>query len=450
MDPASDWTGGPHGHALDFDGVDDRVVVASPGGIDLGTANACVVRCRIWPASWDILVGDQGLSNLGCLLNLYNGSMGYQAGNVGAAVTHGITAGDEVWLGVSREGTKVTFYKNGLRLGNPQTLNANNPLAISVIGAFYAGGSGPTTMRCDYVCCWRRAVSAAEMAWLYQRPFCFVGQSIVLPIVALPQGTIHQVSGSAAATSSASAAATVIHAGERPTGRSWADVTPDFEPAWLREALLNGMTDVGFALGTVLTQGWFWMRRAGAAAVYRSKNPKLVAVGDVDAKQITLPAYLSHAAASSCEYRVQRFNACGQQDRTSQAVTRVRIGPDGQLAEPVPNAAFALSARQRTGGRVALAWFYWPLDQAIAPQTFGVHWDASTGEIDYVHPLATVPYEGRKFYHYYGSSLGEGTYRFAVQPASAAGAQGPARECEVVVSNAMTPQTPDVVEAEMI
>jgi len=449
MDPGSDWVAGPHGHALDFDGVDDRVIVAAPAGIEVGTANACVIRCRLWPSGWDILLGDQGLSDKGYLLALNGASLQYQALGSAAGVGHGIAAGDEVWLGVSREGTQVTFYKDGMRLGTPQTLSANNPLAISTIGAFYAGG-GPTTMRCDYVYCWRRALSATEMAWLYRRPFCFVTRPIVLPIVGLPQGTIHEVSATAAATSAAGAATTVIHAGERPTGRPWSNVTLEIEPAWLREALLHGMTDAAFGLGTVLTQGWFWMRRAGAAAVYRCEDSKLVCVAPVDARQISLPTYLVHEAGSFCGYVVRRFNACGQQDRTMHAATKVDIAPDGQLAAPVPNATFALNARQTAGSRLALAWFYCPVDQGAAPQVFRVYWDGGTGAVDYVHPIATVPYEGRRFYRYQSQSVAEGTYLLAVQAESAAGAQGPPGKSEIRISNAAISQGPDIVEAEAI
>ncbi|MBN1508739.1 MAG: hypothetical protein JW955_17960 [Sedimentisphaerales bacterium] len=459
MDPTSGWIAGPHGPALDFDGVNDRVVVAAPAGIDLGTANACVIRCRLWPASWDILVGDQGLSNLGYLLALNGAALQYQAGSSAVSVGHGIAAGDEVWLGVSREGQLVTFYKNGLRLGNPQYLSANNALAVSAIGAFYAGG-GPTTMRCDYVYCWRRALSASEMACLYRRPFCFAGRSIVLPIIPALQGTTRDVAGSAGATSSAGAAATIIHASHRPTGRPWASVTLGIEPAWLREALLHGTTDVAFRLGTVLTQGWFWMRRAGASAMYRRenppsaiRNPRLVAVVSADAEQVALPAYLPHEAGSSCDYIVRRFNACGQQDRTTHAATRVTVAEDGRLAAPAPNASFALQvtrAQVNTQDLASVQWFYWLVDQGTAPQVFHVYWDAGTGEVDYIHPLASVPYEGRKFYRCQSPPLQEGTYRFVVQAASAVGAQGPARECEIQIANATTSQGPDAVGAEAI
>jgi len=189
---------------------------------------------------------------------------------------------------------------------------------------------------------------------------------------------------------------------------------------WQKEALFNGMTPAAFRLGTVLTQGWFWMRRSGCSAVYRGPtidqvdDTSPVAVANIDAETIPLPAYLAHDPGSRCCYVVQRFNGCGYRERTLTAAVVVRTGLDGQLAEPVPNDVFELKATTFAGNRLHLSWFYCPLDQAVPPRQFSVYWDSGTGQVDLDTPLAEVPYEGRRFYTYKTNPLDDGTYTFLV------------------------------------
>lgn len=416
MDPASDWMPGAHGHALDFDGSDDRVIVAPDAGINLGTANACVMRFRAHTIGIDVFVGHKAYNDGGYALCAFSGDIHYSANGSYVGVPHGIAAGDEVWLGVSRQGTSVTFYKNGRPLGTPQTLAANNPLTISAIGCYRAASAiYAADMRCDYVYCWNRPLSAAEMAWLHREPFCFVTRPVAVPLLGFPVGQIHNLSGSISAFSSASGTAAAAHLTQRPC-----------DVAWSRDALFNGMTGTSLKLGTALTRGWFWMRPSGCTVVHGGPSAAevdfsvVVCVADADARQIALPAYLSHEPGSTCCYVVRRFNGCGQQERTTGAAVVVRISPDGQLAEPAPNGIVGLAAEPIEGGRLRLTWTYCPLDQAAAPQVFNVHWDHGTGVIDFGNVLAVLPYEGRRSYGCDTEPLDDGRYLFAVQPESAA------------------------------
>ncbi len=457
MDPTTDWVAGPHGHALDFDGTDDRVIVGPEAGINLGTANACVVSYRHNTFGSDVLVAHKSQSDGGYFLGFSSGNVYYAASGAYVGVAHDISAGQEVWLAVSRQGTAVTFYKNGVQLGTVQTLSASNDLRISTIGSYWSGGSAySTNMRCDYVYCWQRALSATEMAWLYREPFCFFTRSDVMLLVG-PAGQVHNASGCAQAVSSASATAAAILVAWQPTGIPWSHVTLDIDASWRKEALLNGATDVAVKLGTVLTQGWFWTRRAGTAAVYRCEGPdlelrnsKLVAVAPLDARQITPPMYLPHEPSSSCSYLLRRFNGCGQQDRTTAAAGRARMGSDGQLAPPAPNTIFNLKVKQIPDRRVECTWFYWPLDQEAAPHVFNIYWNGGAGDVDCVNPIATLLYGGRGFYRYESGSLEGGRYIFAVGAESAAQVKGPswtAAECEV---KAISFGAPNVLDVEAI
>lgn len=476
MDPATDWVGGPHGYALDFDGTDDRVIVGPEAGINLGTANACIVRYKHLAVGNDVLVGHKSQSDGGYFLAFGSGNINYAASGSYVGVSHGISAGDEVWLGVSRQGTSVTFYKNGVQLAIAQTLGANNDLRISTIGSYWSGASTySANMRCDYVYCWDRALSAGEMAWLYREPFCLFRRSSVLAALGVG-GQVHNLSGLAQALSSASGAATVLPTAWQPTGTAWPRVTLSIEASWRKEALLHGMTDVGVRLGTVLTQGWFWTRRAGCSAVYRLeecevKNLKfedsprrtpqlqtshfplptsLVAVVPLNVKQIVLPTYLPHEAGSSCCYLLRRFNSCGQQDHTMGAGICVRTDSAGCLAPPAPNTMLSMKARQIAGNRVECTWFYCPVDQETAPHAFNVYWNRGAGDVDFVNPIAVLPYEGRKFYRYQSGPLQEGKYVFAVRAESVTKMESQSQGIAVCEIRAVTPGEPGILDVEAI
>jgi hypothetical protein len=209
-----------------------------------------------------------------------------------------------------------------------------------------------------------------------------------------------------------------------PPGPSLKVPTP-----WRREALFNGMTHTALRLGTALTQGWFWTRRSGCSVVYRGASisevdfTSILAVVGADARQIVLPAYLSHNAGSSYCYVVRRFNSCGHQEETLSASLKVTFGSNGAPVEPAPNDVFGFHSELRKDNTIGLRWFYCPLDQDAAPAQFDVYWDSGTGQLDLETPLAEVPYKGRRFYSYLSDPVAEGVYTFVVRAQSAAGVE---------------------------
>lgn len=200
-------------------------------------------------------------------------------------------------------------------------------------------------------------------------------------------------------------------------------------PAWLQEALLNGMTANAFWLGTILTGGWFWMRRAGCCVIYRGPTvsqmdfQNIVSAADVNAPEVTLPGYLLHEVDSNYCYVVRRFNSCGYQEHTTAAAIQVRFDPEGHLAAPAPNGVYGLCGRSVAGDRIRLGWFYCPLGQEAAPLAFSVHTDGGTGQLDLQWPVTVIPYNGRRFYRYLSESLPEGRYVFVVRAVGANGTQ---------------------------
>lgn len=207
----------------------------------------------------------------------------------------------------------------------------------------------------------------------------------------------------------------------------WFSVLLEIEKDWLIGALFGGMTANAFKLGTVLSLGWFWMRRSGCSALYRGPSMRqidfanVLAVAAQDATSISPPVYVTHDAGSTYFYVVLRFNDCGHQEHTLAGAAKLVLGAHGDIAEPTPNSIFALRAKQIDADRVRLVWYYCPLEQKSAPACFNVYCDSGTGQIDYENPIAAVGYEGRKFHRYESGALGAGRYLFAVRAEDAAG-----------------------------
>lgn len=225
---------------------------------------------------------------------------------------------------------------------------------------------------------------------------------------------------------------------------------------WLSEALLNGTTSNAVKLGTVLTGGWFWTRRAGCSAVHRGPTLRcmdfgnILSVASADAERVVLPAGLSHEPNSKYCYLVRRYNGCGDAERTATAVLRVRIGSDGDVTERVPNGVYALSAKTVAGDKIRLNWFYCPLDQEASPAVFHIYGDDGAGRLDLDSVLATVPYQGRRSYSFLSESLAVGPHVFALAAETGDGIVSLALSDVNVAVRSVTPTTLTLLSAEAI
>jgi hypothetical protein len=157
---------GKLGQALNFDGSDDRVSFPSP---TLDTVNSAAVWVNAQESPLDAVVIGQNSSGTGQYLLYADATDLYYSVSVGvfANVAHGgIPVGQWTHLAVSRNGTSVTFYKNGVSLGS-DTLGGDT--VVNNIGSL--GGYGDGTFgfqgRIDDVRIYSRALSAAEIKQLY-------------------------------------------------------------------------------------------------------------------------------------------------------------------------------------------------------------------------------------------------------------------------------------------
>jgi hypothetical protein len=466
------WSVGPSGHAIEFDGVDDWISMGNC--LNLGTDDVTVLAmvrysAALQPDAWSgtrigAIAGKGYADGAGKGYGLFvftNNEIYWQIRNQATNLNAVSDAplNDGLWhlvIGVCDrdDAAGLRLYVDGRQQSmviNPTALNGialtgSRSFAIGSrqdesTGGWFWDFAGSVAM----VCVWKRVLTELEIRDLQRDPFrCFVSRSAIV-VPALPAGTAVSCAGSIEAVASVSAAIRVARrlagsiTASASVGGALRVVRPAVVPAtgrrtevaWQREALLHGATRAAFMLGTSLTQGWFWVRRAGCAAVYRGDGitrmdlGRMLYVVEPDAKEITLPAYLSHAPGSAHCYLLRRFDSCGRQEKTSSAAVVVRIGPDGQLAAGRPNAVISLRSEQTAGACVRLVWLYCPLDQQDAPRQFNVYWNGGAGDVDLEHPIATIPYEGRKFYCHQSGPLADGRYTFIVRGVAADGAEGP-------------------------
>jgi len=354
------------------------------------------------------------------------------------------------------DGENVRIYIDSKDVGSPTSYSGvmDKDAVDMRIGDDLNDSHGPFKGIIDHLMIWNRALTAAEIAHLYREPFCMferVMNSSVLfvPITNLAGVTSAQsatsttlkrvrcIKGSLAATADVNALLKIIDevllTGSAETSSvlsgkltlsyrgPWLKSPLKVERQWLTDALFNGMTTNAFKLGTALSGGWFWMRPSGCTAIYRGTAMdkidfiNVLSVAEQKTESMPLSDYTPQNNSSTYFYVVRRFNNCGYQERTLQAAVKIEIDTEGNLAEPLPNHIFAWRANQMDGNKVQLIWFYSPLEQMSKPVHFKVYYDGGTGQINYENPIATIGYQGRKFYCWQSEALPGNKYLFTVK-----------------------------------
>ncbi len=482
------WMPSAVGPAVAFDGNDDWISMGNC--LNLGTEDVTVLALVQYsavnqPEQWQGVYmgaiagkGHLGPSN-GYGVSVYGGNKIYwQVRNQSTVlgVTSDNALNDGRWhtaIGVcERESaTGLRLYIDGVRQSATADPTGLAGINITDTVAFAIGSRQDSSLAwmCDFlggvaaVCVWKRVLTEAEIGQLQREPFILFAQRRRTACLTVPAGTVVDMTGAAQAVSTTSATLQVMRglagAGIACSTATAAlrKVSPERSPlerAWRQGILAHGLTPAAVQLATTLTRGWFWTRQRGCTAVYRGPSlaqvdsNRLLQVTDLQAKEITLPAHLSHPPDSIRCYLVRRFNSRGDREGTDAAAVMVAIGLDGQLAPPAPNIVIYPDAEQITGRRLRLTWLYCPLHQGAAPLEFRVHWDGATGQIDWEHPLATIPYAGQRIYQYVTGPLDEGSYTFAVRCGVAHQVEnGPGASIVCSVANA-TPEIPPVLAIE--
>lgn len=208
------------------------------------------------------------------------------------------------------------------------------------------------------------------------------------------------------------------------------------------DSLYEGDSANGVKLGMGLTGGDFWARIAGCQMLYRGMSfddidfSNILTVAEAGASDISPPSYVQHDDSSTYFYVVRRANNCGCQERTLVGAVKVAIDAEGNLARPRPNDVFGARVVQIESSKVELVWYYCPIEQQSPPACFRVYYDAGTGQINYENPIATISYQGRRFYSYQSDTLGAGRYLFAIRAEDAGGVENTSTErVEVELDN---------------
>jgi len=415
------WQIADVGSCLQFDGAGDYVDCGNSQTLDANTDLTICARIKTTASSnTPVIVAKGSGSTTNYELDIATSGkvrfFGYDSGGIYKGITGGqtVVVTDGLWHQVAGtfDGTDWTLYVDGrvdTSETEPHTLAATSQsLRIGARqNSQYFNGS------ISHVAIWRRALSAVEIALLYREPFCMFVVTIE-PGLLYPAGQIVWLAVATTATTSISGILTLSRRRE-------------MERQWLIEALFNGTTANAFKLGTVLTGGWFWMRRAGCSALYRGPSMEqvdfanILTVAEQDADSISPPSFMPHLGGSTYFYVVRRFNNCGYPERTLAAAVKVAINIEGNLTEPQPNNIFAWRVDQVDGNKTELIWFYSPLEQMSRPARFNVCYDGGTGQIDYENPIATINYKGRKFYTYKSDALAAGRYLFGIKVEDIAG-----------------------------
>lgn len=355
-----------------------------------------------------------------------------------------------------------SLYRNGVLLGS----NGGNTTAVNINQAFRLGGADFNPDQffnglIDDVMIFNRALTASEVAWLYREPFCMFqpAKSAGLFAIAPPiwiagfaaaqsatSATLRQhcrLAGSAVALSQCSALCKTIRkitasaadtadiygiltaSGHLP----WFTGSLEIDRPWLREVLFNCVSANAFELGVTLSGGWFWVRPTGCTALYRGADMQqvdfanILVVAEQDACEIQPPSYLLHNSNSTYFYVVRRFNKCGYMEYTLGAAVKVSIAANGEPASPQPNNIFCSKTEQTAGSKIRMVWFYCPLEQKSKPARFKIYWDSRTGQVNYDNPLATINYQGRKYYNYQTDAVEAGRNLFAIRAEDADGVE---------------------------
>ncbi len=438
-----------------------------------------------------------------------------QSGNL--QITYGpsgMTAGGWYHIVIVRDGTKGKIYVNAEEINYSVQPNIVDPASSSYSAKIAAEYDGTDTLDglIDDVKIYDRALAAWEIALLFREPFCMFERPVSPALLYVSAGQVVTLTGTLSAQSTGSAAAgltrkisgaadsladiaaslkstrRVVGVVDAPAGivgsltfaaelrltgtinavsslRAWlAPACPvpwyaaslQTEEQWLIGALWDGMTANAFKLGTVLSLGWFWMRRSGCSALYRGWRmgkidfANALTVAEQDAGQISPPSYMPHSRDSAYFYVLRRYNSCGYQERTLIASVEVSIDAAGGLATPHPNDILSCKAEQVEGNKVQLTWLYSPLQQGSEPACFKVYCNGGTGQVDYENPIATVTYWGRRFYSYETDDLQAGTYLFALRVRDIVGAENRSLAHLQIQLDATNPDAIDILNAEAV
>lgn len=161
MDAATDWVVDGGQYALDMDGTNDFVQLPATTASTQQT-----VAIHVSMRTTGIIVGG-GNDTYALYVDSLNanGSIYYNSGGF-VNVVHGGLSSQWAHLAVVRNGVSVTFFKNGIQIGNTQTLATNTAQSLQYIAR--EGRGFYSSMLWDDCSIYNRPLSANEIRQMYQ------------------------------------------------------------------------------------------------------------------------------------------------------------------------------------------------------------------------------------------------------------------------------------------
>ncbi len=433
------WASGKLGNCLSFDGDGSRIHFGNVGSFSRLTVSFWAYL-RPQTSSRRLLWDNYGIT---VFRTSSNGSMTIYLGNGSSwsAYINTEALSDNTWyhIVVVYDGASIFSYVDGFRQSSEKPYSETVPLNSFSISTSSSTSSFDGLI--DHVMIWDRVLSASEIARLYREPFAVFDLPVKAAMFYI--ANVIRVAGSVSAKSSLVGTAALVETDRlsEGTGR-------------LRDALFAGMTNNGFKLGTVLTLGWFWVRRAGCSALYRGPDmdsidfANVLTAAEFQAEWVSPPAYAPHNKAVTYYYVLRRFNCCGHQEQSLSAAAKVSIDSNWEPAEPQPNKVFAARAGRIEGNKVELVWFYNPVEQRSGPARFNIYGDEGSGQINYANPIAVINYRRRRFYRCQSGALNPGKHLFAVRAEDAGGQENDSLYDLGVEVAGSTPNEIEILNAE--
>ena len=168
------WTTGKAGSGLEQFGTSSGNYISFTN-TNLGTTNSVSFWVRFEPAASNgyVLIGSDTSGQYASYID-FAGNLWYYSpnsgNNVNVSISGEFTTGVWYHLAVSRSGTAVTFYKNGVQLGTTQTLTTNNALTVGALFNHKPSATSFTTDGAmDDVRIFTSALTATQVAYLYNR-----------------------------------------------------------------------------------------------------------------------------------------------------------------------------------------------------------------------------------------------------------------------------------------
>ncbi len=143
------WDSGKYGDTYNMRGNEDNDIINIGTDLSLGTRNTISYWANFFDIGGsgganDAVVGGNTSSSTDGYMSYMDGTDLYsrQALASGVSVSATFTNGTWYHIEVVRDGTSVTFYRNGVQLGTTQTYGSNNPFTMKSLTNFEAGTAG--------------------------------------------------------------------------------------------------------------------------------------------------------------------------------------------------------------------------------------------------------------------------------------------------------------------